>query len=116
MADPSASPRRLVDADAEIEQLRAEIAEIRARLGASEQAAAEREDGLRSIAHGIRTPLSSLLLQAHMLERTLDPDDPGRRRVEVILANAQRIATMLEDLEAHGGAIGAESEQGRGTR
>lgn len=82
----------------ELARLRSELDETRERLAAADRSAKERDDVLRTLSHDMRTPLSSLLLQAHMLQRTLAPDDPSRRRVEMILTNAQRVASMVGDL------------------
>lgn len=58
----------------------------------------ERDDLLRMISHDLRTPLSALLLQAQMLQRSLDPKDGNLKRLDIIITNAQRLATMIRDL------------------
>lgn len=58
----------------------------------------ERDDLLRMISHDLRTPLSALLLQAQMLQRSLDPRDGNLKRLDIIITNAQRLATMIRDL------------------
>jgi signal transduction histidine kinase len=58
----------------------------------------QRDDLLRTVSHDLRTPLSALLLQAQMLQRSLQPGDRNARRVDTIVANGQRLATMIRDL------------------
>ncbi len=58
----------------------------------------ERDDLLRMISHDLRTPLSALLLQAQMLQRSLEPGDRNLKRLDTIITNAQRLATMIRDL------------------
>ena len=58
----------------------------------------QRDDLLRTVSHDLRTPLSALLLQAQMLQRTLEPGDRNAKRVDTIVANGERLATMIRDL------------------
>jgi two-component system phosphate regulon sensor histidine kinase PhoR len=50
------------------------------------------------VSHDLRTPLSALLLQAQMLQRALQPEDRHAKRVATIIANGERLATMIRDL------------------
>jgi two-component system, OmpR family, phosphate regulon sensor histidine kinase PhoR len=58
----------------------------------------QRDDLLRRVSHDLGTPLSALLLQTQMLQRSLTPGDPHVKRVATIIANGQRLATMIRDL------------------
>ncbi len=58
----------------------------------------QRDDLLRTISHDLRTPLGTLLLQAQLVERALDTQDPNIRRVKAILKSAQTIRVMIQDL------------------
>ena len=58
----------------------------------------QRDDLLRMVSHDLGTPLSVLLLQAQMLQRSLAPGDRNAKRVATIIANGQRLATMIRDL------------------
>jgi len=58
----------------------------------------QRDDLLRTVSHDLRTPLSALLLQAQMLQRTLQPGDRNAKRVDTIVSNGERLATMIRDL------------------
>ena len=62
------------------------------------QAQEQRDDLLRTVSHDLRTPLSTLLLHAQMLQRSLEPGDRNAKRVDTIVANGQRLATMIQDL------------------
>jgi two-component system sensor histidine kinase KdpD len=53
---------------------------------------------VRTISHDLRTPLSVLLLQAQMLQRSLAPDDRNAKRVDTIISNGLRMDTMIRDL------------------
>jgi two-component system, OmpR family, phosphate regulon sensor histidine kinase PhoR len=63
-----------------------------------QQVQEQRDDLLRMVSHDLRTPLSALLLQTQMLQRSLTPGDPHAKRVTTIIANGQRLATMIRDL------------------
>jgi signal transduction histidine kinase len=56
------------------------------------------DDLVRTISHDLRTPLSVLLLQAQMLQRSLAPDDRNAKRVDTIITNGLRLDTMIRDL------------------
>lgn len=63
-----------------------------------QQVQEQRDDLIRMVSHDLRTPLSTLLLQAQMLQRALQPEDRHAKRVAAIIANGQRLATMIRDL------------------
>ncbi|MBI5546832.1 MAG: HAMP domain-containing histidine kinase [Deltaproteobacteria bacterium] len=54
---------------------------------------------LRLLLHDLRTPLSSILLHAQLLQRSMNPSTPEARRTTSILANGQRMAAMLRDVQ-----------------
>lgn len=58
----------------------------------------ERDDLVRMISHDLRTPLNSVLAQAHMLR--LAPADPAKvyDRARSITRNCERMAAMIQDL------------------
>ena len=58
----------------------------------------QREDLARMISHDLRTPLGVILAQAKLLGRRNEGADSVRSRSEAIVANAQRMAAMLNDL------------------
>jgi signal transduction histidine kinase len=58
----------------------------------------QRDDLVRTISHDLRTPLSVLLLQAQMLQRSIAPDDRNAKRVDTIISNGLRLDTMIRDL------------------
>ncbi len=58
----------------------------------------QREDLARTISHDLRTPLGVILAQAQLLGRRNEGADSVRKRSEAIVANAQRMAAMLNDL------------------
>jgi signal transduction histidine kinase len=63
-----------------------------------QQVQEQRDHLVRMVSHDLRTPLSALLLQAQMLQRSLQPGDLHAKRVATIIANGQRLATMIRDL------------------
>jgi nitrogen-specific signal transduction histidine kinase len=69
-----------------------------ARVKAFRQQADRRVELLRTLSHELRSPLSTLLMQAQMLQRSVPETDPGRRRVDMIVAKAQRIEQTLREL------------------
>lgn len=71
-----------------------------ARLEAREEAARAKEDFLSAAAHDLRTPLSSLLLQADMLMRRLHREgrDQEADRAQRVFEDAQRAAALVSDL------------------
>jgi len=65
---------------------------------ALQQAREQRDEVVRMVSHDLRTPLSVLLMQAQMLQRSVPPGDRNAKRVDTIIANGQRLATMIRDL------------------
>jgi len=65
------------------------------RLQQSQQ---QRDDLVSVVSHDLRTPLSVLLMQAQMLQRSLPPTDRNAKRVDTIISNGQRLANMIRDL------------------
>ena len=90
----SASAVPLRGADGKVEAVVATFVEV-TRL---QQVQEQRDDLLRTMSHDLRTPLSALLLQAQMLQRSLTPADRNAKRVDTIIANGQRLDTMIRDL------------------
>jgi signal transduction histidine kinase len=90
----SASAVPLRGADGKVEAVVATFVEV-TRL---QQVQEQRDDLLRIMSHDLRTPLSALLLQAQMLQRSLTPGDRNAKRVDTIIANGQRLDTMIRDL------------------
>jgi signal transduction histidine kinase len=88
----SAVPMR--GADGQVERVVATFVKVTSLQQVQEQ----RDVLLRTVSHDLRTPLSVLLLHAQMLRRSLEPDDRNARRVDTIIANGQRLATMTQDL------------------
>jgi signal transduction histidine kinase len=56
----------------------------------------QREDLLRSVSHDLRTPLTSVLLQAQRLGRSADAD--VRRRADAIVSGVRRMDALIRDL------------------
>ena len=50
------------------------------------------------MSHDLRAPLVALLLQAQLLERSLEPDDPKRRRTSIVIAMVNEVATLIDQL------------------
>ena len=53
------------------------------------------------VAHELGTPLNVISGRAEALSRSLPPDAPGRRHVELIQAQTERIARIVRDLLDH---------------
>lgn len=53
---------------------------------------------LRAMSHDLKAPLVALLLQAQLLERSLEPEDPKRRRTSIVIGMAQEVATLVDQL------------------
>jgi PAS domain S-box-containing protein len=81
-------------ADGAVDKVVASLVEVTQLQQVQEQ----RDDLVRMVSHDLRTPLSTLLLQAQMLQRALPPEDRHAKRVATIVANGQRLATMIRDL------------------
>ena len=90
----SASAVPLRGADGKLEAVVATFVDV-TRL---QQVQGQRDDLVRMVSHDLRTPLSALLLQAQMLQRSLPTGDRNAKRVDTIIANGQRLATMIRDL------------------
>jgi signal transduction histidine kinase len=90
----SASAVPLRGADGKVEAVVATFVEV-TRL---QQVQEQRDDLVHIVSHDLRTPLSALLLQAQMLQRSLTPGDRNAKRVDTIIANGQRLDTMIRDL------------------
>ena len=60
----------------------------------------EREDVMRTISHDLRNPLTTIMGRAQLLDRILRQENLEHEAdsVETILANAQRMNAMIEDL------------------
>ncbi len=61
----------------------------------------EREDILRTVSHDLRSPLTAIQGQAQLLLRRLEaagPADRARRSAQAIVASAQRMDGMIQDL------------------
>jgi signal transduction histidine kinase len=70
------------------------------RVRAREEATRLKDDFLSAAAHDLRTPLTTILIQAQMLERRLrtDPSAPVEgRRVETVVHEAMRLRTLVDD-------------------
>ena len=59
---------------------------------------AQHEELLRHVSHDLRTPLVALLLQAQILERSLDGGDPNRQRVSAIIAMTREFSAAIDRL------------------
>jgi signal transduction histidine kinase len=73
----------------------------RATSGAREAFAELRtrhEELLRHVSHDLRTPLVAILLQAQILERSLDDTDPNKRRASSIVAMTREFTAAIERL------------------
>ena len=70
---------------------------------------------LQAMSHDLRAPLVALLMQAQLLERSLQPDDPKRRRTSIVIAMANEVATLIDQLVEAGrlesGIVKLELEQ-----
>lgn len=71
-----------------------------ARLyGAANRAIQVRDDVLGIVAHDLRNPLNSIVLQASLLrKRIAEPESPARRSVELIDRAARRMNRLIQDL------------------
>jgi len=70
-----------MDAQAALDELRAKHEELR-----------------RAVSHDLRNPLVALLLQAQMLERSLDDKDPRKKRVTTIIDMTRELSTLIGQL------------------
>lgn len=58
----------------------------------------EREDLLRSVSHDLRSPLTIIQGQAQLIDRLLDKPELVRKCASAIVASAQRMNSMIQDL------------------
>ncbi|MBI5511053.1 MAG: HAMP domain-containing histidine kinase [Deltaproteobacteria bacterium] len=58
----------------------------------------QHEELLRAMSHDLRTPLVALLLQAQLLERSLDHRDPNQRRAATIIAMTHEFTAIIDRL------------------
>lgn len=61
---------------------------------------ARREDLMSIVSHDLRNPLSAVAMAARTLKRSLGPEAPGRRQVEMIARNVTRMDRLIADLLA----------------
>lgn len=76
---------------------------------------AQREDLVSIVSHDLRNPLSAVGMAARTLRRTLGPESPGRRQVDMIARNVTRMDRLIADLLAvaklqEGGTLPIEPE------
>jgi CheY-like chemotaxis protein len=73
---------------------------LRARLEEAEQASAEKTRFIRHVSHEFRTPLSSIIGFAALLEREGERMDPGLRAeyLAIVLRNARHLLHVVNDL------------------
>jgi signal transduction histidine kinase len=57
-----------------------------------------REDLLSIVSHDLRNPLSSIIMGAALVKRTLAADAPAKGTVDIVARNAARMDTMIRDL------------------
>ncbi|MBI3977771.1 MAG: GAF domain-containing protein [Chloroflexi bacterium] len=72
-----------------------------ARVRAHEEAARLKDDFLSAAAHDLKTPLTSILIQAQLLERraTLEPEaPPDLRGIRRLVREARRLQGLVEEL------------------
>lgn len=85
---------------AETERLRAEVAELRLRLAEAERGSAHKSRFIRHVSHEFRTPLSSIIGFASLLEREADTLSATERAeyLAVVLRNARHLLHVVNDL------------------
>ncbi len=83
-----------------------------ARVEAREQAARLKDDFLSAVAHDLRTPVTTLLLNAELLDRALGDATEERqaRRLESLVREAKRLKSLVHDYldltrAEHGGLV-----------
>lgn len=67
------------------------------RRPVDESGADGRERFLRKLAHELRSPLNAIVLSANALLRHKGLDEAGRRALEVVLRNAEKIGTRVQE-------------------
>lgn len=86
---------RLVEALAQ----RAALSLENARLyRAAQQATRARDEVLGIVAHDLRNPLNSILMQANLLRRRAEPGHPSPKQAETIERAAKRMNRLIQDL------------------
>ncbi|MFN7971719.1 MAG: HAMP domain-containing sensor histidine kinase [Acidobacteriota bacterium] len=64
--------------------------------------AAERVTFVNQVSHELKTPLTNIRMYAELLEAGLDDDPEARRRVEVIVAESQRLSRLILNILTFG--------------
>jgi signal transduction histidine kinase len=59
---------------------------------------AQHEELLRNVSHDLRTPLVALVLQAQILERSLEDRDPNRQRAATLVAMTREFTSAIDRL------------------
>lgn len=80
------------------EQLDRHASEWRALSEKLQEAERRKDDFLATLAHELRTPLSSIAGGAHILHSTAANDDARRRAIEVIERQTRYMSRLVEDL------------------
>ena len=57
-----------------------------------------REDLVRMVSHDLRTPLSAIYAQAHLIRRGMDPPGKAAERAAAIERSCERMSGMIQDL------------------
>lgn len=80
--------------------LRAALAVEHAQLyQVAKRAILARDEMLGIVAHDLRSPLSTIIMQASLLRRlAMEPANPCRKAAEVIARNATRMSRLIQDL------------------
>lgn len=60
--------------------------------------ASQRVNFVTQVSHELKTPLSNIRLYAELLEGELDEDDPGLKRVGIIVSESQRLGRLIENV------------------
>jgi CheY-like chemotaxis protein len=76
------------------------LAELRARLDEAERSSEEKTRFIRHVSHEFRTPLSSIIGFAALLQREGESLDPATRAeyLEIVLRNARHLLHVVNDL------------------
>lgn len=89
-----------------------------ARVEAREHAARLKDDFLSAVAHDLRTPVTTLMLNAELLDRALAgaAAEPQARRLESLMREAKRLKALVHDYldltRAEQGGMVGELQQG----
>lgn len=76
----------------------------------------QRDDFLATTSHELRTPITSILGYAELLEDAEDGPEQHRAWVRIIVRNAQRLSEMVEDLLTFSRSAAKRNEPGRPER